>query len=587
MAGMEHDNAANSSENLWVGEVVDADAGCAVRPLLDKDKTAVPLDLVTGNLQEIGSIVVASTTAKNKAAVKQVLADADSTRADVYRLACRHGIGPLYPQPVHREVEALKAAPCIDDSSLEDLERLPFITIDNPDSRDLDQALFIEQLHDGSTVYYALADAAHFVRPGSALFAEALGRGSSYYFPGFAIPMLPRALSEGLISLNQNQLRRALVFVMTLDRKARCRSTRLVQARIRSRRKLSYQRVQRSWDDPSGSSFRGEEFAESLELLRKIGERRIDDARRRHVVDYNRVELQIRTAKNGDFAVSARARLHVEHCNEQISLLCNIEGAKLLERGRGLEHVQPIFRVHPAPGRERLEELQSRIAALVRVLQLDPTTWSWRPEQQLLDDYVRALPHRSRPRTAEAIERQAILTNERSVFGIDPGKHYGIGASIYARFSSPMREIVGIFTHKEAIELLNDARTASPNAADIVLREQVVKAGNRSKALQRTLEKETIQLGLALTGLHWLEAGETTVGSAPENGIVLPDKAAPRVGTVVVDSTGVRWRTDRNLVIATPQRGASFAPIRMGEMATIRLMDHDAKRRRWLFEPMR
>jgi uncharacterized protein len=54
---------------------------------------------------------------------------------------------------------------------------------------------------------------------------------------------------------------------------------------------------------------------------------------------------------------------------------------------------------------------------------------------------------------------------------------------------------------------------------------------------------------LSLTGLHWLEAGETTVGSAPDNGIVLPAKAATRVGTVVVDSTGVRWRTEPGVVV--------------------------------------
>ncbi|HSW30157.1 MAG TPA: DUF1684 domain-containing protein [Longimicrobiales bacterium] len=54
---------------------------------------------------------------------------------------------------------------------------------------------------------------------------------------------------------------------------------------------------------------------------------------------------------------------------------------------------------------------------------------------------------------------------------------------------------------------------------------------------------------LSLTGLHWLEAGETTVGAAPDNGIVLAEKAAPRLGTVVVDSTGVRWRTEPGVVV--------------------------------------
>src|SRR6185503_10271633 len=105
------------------------------------------------------------------------------------------------------------------------------------------QALAIETTADGWIAHYAIADAAWFVRPGTALWAEALRRGASYYLPGMSVPMLPRALSEGLVSLGPDVDRRAMLFSMTIDRDGACRSTAITRARIRSRAQLDFATV--------------------------------------------------------------------------------------------------------------------------------------------------------------------------------------------------------------------------------------------------------------------------------------------------------------------------------------------------------
>ena len=122
-----------------------------------------------------------------------------SARDAVQAILNEEGLPPQFPPDVEAEVEALRRSPGLDDPSLLDLRALPFVTIDGPTSRDLDQALLVERDGDDLVVHYAIADAAYFVRPGSALFAEALRRGASYYVPGRVVPMLPPALSEGLI----------------------------------------------------------------------------------------------------------------------------------------------------------------------------------------------------------------------------------------------------------------------------------------------------------------------------------------------------------------------------------------------------
>jgi len=141
-----------------------------------------------------------------------------------------------HPQACLDEAAQRIAEPGFDDPTLEQWQSAPFITIDNPDSRDLDQALLIESTPEqGYRVRYALADAAYYVPPGSALFDESLKRGVTYYTPLLAAPMLPPSLSEGLVSLNPDQLRRAVVFDISMNEDASVASVRVVRALIRTR----------------------------------------------------------------------------------------------------------------------------------------------------------------------------------------------------------------------------------------------------------------------------------------------------------------------------------------------------------------
>jgi exoribonuclease R len=147
----------------------------------------------------------------------EVVALPGSARATMLRLLASHRLDPEHPVDVLAEVHALLHSPGIDDPALADQTARAFVTVDGEGTRDLDQALHVEAHGEGFVVRYAIADASWFVRPGSALFSEALRRGASYYLPGLSAPMLPRELSEGLVSLNPGVDRRAIVFEMHVD----------------------------------------------------------------------------------------------------------------------------------------------------------------------------------------------------------------------------------------------------------------------------------------------------------------------------------------------------------------------------------
>ncbi len=412
----------------------------------------------------------------------ELLATGDGPLSALYEILAKYGLNPIFPAEVMAETEAWIQSNGLDDPELEDLTNRAFVTIDGASSKDLDQAVFVESSGSGWVVHYALADASYYVPQGSALWREAEKRAASYYLPGLMVPMLPRALSEGLVSLNPDVERRALVFRLELDATGRATLTTARRAKIRSRHKLSFERVERFFDDDE--RFDDPDVNHSLSLLRRVGEARLREARQRNVVRYRRTELEatIGGKVTRRFIATSAVRREVEAYNEQLSLLCNIEGAKLLRQAVDQPYVEAIYRVHPAPAPERLEELRTLIAAIVGAHALPAKPWLWKPDQTL-SDYLEALPSRgAHSRVSHAVHRQAVMVNVRSSYQQAPASHFGVGAEVYARFSAPMRELVGIYLHAELMQALSREGTTNQALTDLV-----VERANHAKQVQKQI----------------------------------------------------------------------------------------------------
>ncbi|MEM8932578.1 MAG: RNB domain-containing ribonuclease [Acidobacteriota bacterium] len=525
-----------------------------------------------------------------------VLATADSALATLYTLAADVGMSPIHSESVRRESHRWLDAPGIDDPSLVDRTDLPLITIDEPTSRDLDQAVFVEATFEGYVVWYAIADAAHFAPAGSALFDAALDRGATYYLPGLTLPMLPRALSEDLCSLGPNVDRRALLFRVVLDRRARVLDTSIERARVRSRLKTSYDAVQRYYDtgvldhDDGLDQELLDAVTNGLDQLEAVGRRRMDLAAVRDTVRLYRTEIRVRMGDDGlRFVALADPRNDAERYNEQISLLCNVEGARRLARGGS--RAQGVFRYHRPPGGHDLHHFARQIGALVRRHRLDPALWSWKPGgARSLAHYLAELPRGGdRDRLSRAIHRQALLAAGRSGFDVAPGIHHGVGADAYARFTAPMREVVGVFVHKETWELLGD-RPAGDDHDDELLRQRVLAAAERARGTQRRLDSEVNRRVLdSLFEADRREGRErtgTVMGVARNKVHVQLDD--PPIDVKIYrrhleDQFGRRLRAGRDGVSLRRTRGG-FAEVVVGDAVRVRPVGHDADRDRWRLE---
>jgi ribonuclease R len=485
-------------------------------------------------------------------------------------------------------------------SNTEDFRELPFVTIDGATSKDLDQALFVEKRPNGDyCVHYALADAAFFVPKGSALFRHALLRGASLYLPGLAFPMLPHELSEGKCSLNANVDRRALCFQMEIAPDGSCTQTKVIRGAIRSRRKCTFDEVQEYYDGKTVQGVSGTDFEPSLRALKDVGLLLMAEAERRGVPRYRRAESEL-SWKNGALAMVRAPRLDVERYNEQLSLLCNREGARILLEAKELS-VDPIFRVHAAPESERMEQFRNLVTNLLKAHGLLETIGAPPEGAAALATYLEKLP-KTGPlaRLAYAIHRHAILVNSRSSFSATAGGHYGVGAEAYARFSAPMRELVGVFVHHEMIDWLTKS-----GGADVELRAEVVEAANRSKDTQR-------QANSLVTALFFeaFFAPDVAVGGTPRSHMgtvmgITQNKVHVELDDPQLDikvyfkdlgaTHGWLWASpDETSLLRSDVRPATSAEgaspdasgqvlVRVGDAVALQVKGYDAERKRWHF----
>jgi ribonuclease R len=482
------------SMQAYTGRVKKIEQEYYVKPFVfGREQTILPLICKDLELKDNDIITFTIDPGDKTGLYQHTITHADSALAGLYAIVEKNEISIPYPEEVINETAVILQHPHIDDPDLTDLRDKSFITIDNQGSRDLDQALFIEKIESTFRIYYALADGAFYIRPGSSLFSEALKRGTTYYFPGFSVPMLPGELSEGILSLNPGVDRRAFVFLMDMDPDGEIRNYTCFQGRIHSRAQLTYDEVQHYYDRPLTSPLKEKEYIKVLDLLKTVGEIRIQNARRMNRVQFKREEPLIFCSGDGSsFAISLDIRNDCSRYNEQLSLMCNMIGAQFLVQDDNPE-VQGIYRIHQGPEDDELKELIGTIDDILESHGITDPHWRWNKQEETLADFMdRLYTLPGNDRLVEALERQVLISMRRSMFTSDAGEHFALAVNPYSRFSSPMREIVGIFLHKEALEKLG-VLEPNPVEQDIELRKEVIKAGNRSRELQKTIERQVIE----------------------------------------------------------------------------------------------
>lgn len=205
-------------------------------------------------------------------------------------------------------------------SGVETLE-IPFVTIDPPGAKDLDQAMFLERVGRGFRVHYAIVDLGSAIPPGGPVDTEARRRGQTVYLPDGRVPLHPPVLSEGALSLLPHQRRRAAVWTIDVDAEGKTGTASVRRALVTSVAQLDYEGVQASFDAGKPPA--------SIEPLADLGRLRL--ALR---VELGGIELALpeqEVVRDGDdWRVHMRRRTNVDAWNAEVSLLAGMAAAQLM-----------------------------------------------------------------------------------------------------------------------------------------------------------------------------------------------------------------------------------------------------------------
>ena len=346
-------------------------------------------------------------------------------------LTCIYGHDILTEFPDDALAEAADAQ-AVALSHREDLRGTPLVTIDGEDARDFDDAVYAEPDGDGYRLIVAIADVAHYVRPGSALDRAARDRGNSVYFPDRVVPMLPEALSTGWCSLRPAEDRGCLFVEMRVDANGRKMSHRFGRGLMRSAARLTYAEVQDAADA------RRELGSDGLLASLYAAFRALLGARaERGALDLNLPERRVALDEAGRVAsVSSRPRLDSHRLVEEFMVLANVAAAEELERRR----LPCMYRVHAPPSGTRLDALRSFLEGLGISL---PPGDELHPR-----DLGRAL--RAVVGTDQAAVVNEVMLRSQMQAAYSPCNigHFGLALARYAHFTSPIRRYADLLVHR-------------------------------------------------------------------------------------------------------------------------------------------
>jgi ribonuclease R len=367
-----------------------------------------------------------------------------------------HGIPSVFRRETEQEAEAAKA-PTLD--GRENWRHVPFVTIDPPDAKDHDDAVYAEPDNardnlGGFIVHVAIADVASYVKPGSALDREALARGNSVYFPDRVVPMLPERISNDLCSLRAREDRPALAVRMIIGADGRKRSHTFHRVLMRSVAKLSYQQAQ------SAIGGRPDEDTEMLvkPVLAPLYAAYETAARaraERQPLDLDLPERKILLKGDGTVdRVITPERLEAHRLIEEFMILANVAAAETLERAR----VPLIYRVHDEPGMEKVVALREFLATLDIPFQKGGIL---KPEL-----FNRVLA-RVKGRDAEQLVNEVVLrTQAQAEYSSENYGHFGLNLRRYAHFTSPIRRYADLIVHRGLVRALKLGNDGLPDSAD-------------------------------------------------------------------------------------------------------------------------
>ena len=471
----------------------------------DGDKVAVEI-LNRGNRQE-----------DHRVGVAMRFGSSDEAKRCAKALLYAKDIRTRFPDKVRDEAKKFEGAE-VSEKDCEgrmDLRALPIFTIDSAETKDIDDAISLTRTSDGGfELGVHIADVSNYVKPGTELDNEAFSRATSVYYADQVVPMLPKALSNGICSLNENELRLAFSCLMRLDKEGNLTDYRFVKSIIRSRVKGVYSEINALLAGTADAEIKAKyaDVIDQLPAMKELYGHRTRLRKERGCMDIESGEVKLILDENGRcIDVKKRTSGESESMIEEFMLLANQCAAHFAR----VKQIPFVYRVHEEPNAEKLE----RLHALLQACGINDHFAKDVPTPKELSailEGVRGTPYE------QIINTGMLRCMSKALYEEKPKGHYGLVLQDYAHFTSPIRRYPDLAIHRIMTDLLKGTEKETMILRYTDFAERASKQSSEREVIAMQIERKAEDCYKAeYARRHLGECYEGTISGVTQRGLFI------------------------------------------------------------------
>ena len=372
--------------------------------------------------------------------ITEVLGKSDEPKAVIDGMLIKDKIRVNFGRDVIKEIEEIKSSiDVFDKKERKDLTELDIITIDGADSKDLDDAVSLEMNEKGNYILGVhIADVSHYVKDDSAIDAEALKRGNSVYLADRVIPMLPRKLSNGVCSLNPNEIKLTLSCTMEIDSQGKVVDYEIYESFIKTKYRMTYTDVADVLENKNMELT--EKYSDILDMLQNMYElSKILKIKRqdRGCIDFFFPETKIILDDDGRVDKISTYDIRISNkIIEEFMLVCN---ETVAESYYWLE-LPFVYRIHEDPSQDDVDQFLKFIAKFGYFI---------KGSQEIHPREFQKLLKEIKGKKEEAVITTLMLRSlKKAIYSLESGDHFGLAAEYYCHFTSPIRRYPDLQIHR-------------------------------------------------------------------------------------------------------------------------------------------
>ena len=419
---------------------------------------------------------------KPEGKIIKVLGSSTNSKNMIEALIYREGLSEEFSNEAMQQTkEVIKEK--IDYSNRKDLTKLPIITIDGADAKDLDDAVYVEKLENGNyKLIVAIADVSHYVKKDTVLDLEARHRGNSVYLVDRVLPMFPKEISNGICSLNEKEEKLTFSCEMEIDLKGDVVNYEVYKSVIKSVHRMTYKDVNAILD---GDKDLINEYSDIYEMLNKMLElSKILRAKKftRGSIDFELPELKVVLDEDNNKVekVLLRDRGEGEKIIEDFMIAAN---ETVAERIYWLE-LASIYRTHEKPDREKIVVLNEILAKFGYKI---PNFDNLHPKQ------FQEIIERSKDKETSMLVHKTILRAlKQARYTVEDIGHFGLSSSHYTHFTSPIRRYADLMVHRVLFSSIDNS-IKQLKLADL---DEIAQHISKTERVAMKVEDESVRIKL-------------------------------------------------------------------------------------------